>query len=87
VVAVGSLYKVWLEVPEDVSFEELQKSFRSYFGVEWGEALDVVDRSFVYNAFNNAYFAVRAVHSVENLTLDQVPEMNGGGRPLNIIVS
>ena len=86
-VAVGNLDKVWLEVPEDVAPEELQDAFRSYFGAKWAEALDVAEKSFAYNAFNNAYFAVRDLRPVENLTLEQLLKRKGIGKPPNIIVS
>lgn len=86
-VAVGNLEKVWLAVPEDVEAEELQDAFRSYFGAEWAEVLDVAEKSFAYNAANNAYFAVRNLHPVENLTLEQLLEKKGIGQPSNIIVS
>ena len=86
-VAVGNLNKVWLTVPEDVAAEELQDAFRSYFGAEWTEVLDVADKSFIYNAANNAYFAVRDLRPVENLTLEQLSEKKGISRPPNIIVS
>jgi hypothetical protein len=84
---VGNLDKVWLAVPEDVAAEKLQDAFRGYFGVEWAEVLDVTDKSFAYNAANNAYFAVRDLRPVENLTLDQLLEKEGIGKPPNIIVS
>ena len=86
-VAVGNLDKVWITVPEDVADEELRDAFLSHFNAEWTEVLDVTEKSFAYNAFNNAYFAVRNVHPVENLTLEQLPEKTGIHRPLNIIVS
>jgi hypothetical protein len=84
---VGNIDKVWLAVPEDVEAEELQDAFRRYFGVEWAEVLDVNDKSFAYNAVNNAYFAVRELRPVESLTLDQLLEKEGIGKPPNIIVS
>ena len=86
-VAIGNLNKVWLKVPEDVSAEELQAAFRSYFGEDWAEVLDVADNSFTYNAANNAYFAVRDLRPVENLTLEQLLEKKGICQPPNIIVS
>jgi len=86
-VAVGNLDKVWLAVPEDVAAEELQDAFRSYFGAEWAEVLDAAEKSFTYNAANNAYFAVRDLRPVENLTLEQLLEKKGIGQPPNIIVS
>ena len=86
-VAVGNLDKVWLAVPEDVSPEQLQDAFRSCFGAEWDEVLDVAEKSFAYNAFNDGYFAVRDLRPVENLTLEQLLEKKGIGQPPNIIVS
>ena len=86
-VAVGNLDKVWLAVPDDVATEELQDAFQSYFGEEWVEVLSVSEKSFTYNAANNAYFAVRDLRPVENLTLEQLLEKKGIGRPPNIIVS
>ena len=84
---MGNFDKVWLAVPEDVAAEELRDAFRGYFGVEWDEVLDVTDKSFAYNAANNAYFAVRDLRPVENLTLDQLLEKEGIGKPPNIIAS
>ena len=84
---MGNLDKVWLAVPEDVAAEELQDAFRSYFGAEWGEVLDAAEKSFAYNAANNAYFAVRDLRPVENLTLEHLLEERGIGQPSNIIVS
>jgi hypothetical protein len=65
----------------------LQVAFRSYFDAQWAEVLDVAEKSFAYNAFNNAYFAVCNMHPVENLTLEQLLEKTGIGQPTNIIVS
>jgi len=87
VVAVGNLDKVWLAVPEDVAAEELQDAFRSYFCAEWAEVLAAAEKSFTYNAANSAYFAVRDLRPVENLTLEQLLEKKGISRPLNIIAS
>ncbi len=86
-VAVGSLGKIWLEVPEDVGAEELRTAFRSCFGAEWAEVLCSAERSFAYNASNSAYFAVRDLHRLEDLTLEQLLEEKGIGHPPNIIVS
>jgi len=87
VVAVGNLDKVWLAVPEDVPAEELQHAFRSYFGAEWAGVLDAAEKSFPYNVANNAYFAVRNLRPVENLTLQQLLEQEGVDQPPNIIIS
>lgn len=86
-VAVGDLDKVWMEVPEDVSAEEFKHVFRSYFGVEWTEVLDATNKSYYYNAANNAYFAVSKLRLVENLTLDQLLEKEDVVQPPNIIIS
>jgi hypothetical protein len=86
-VAVGNLDKVWLAVPEDVAAEELQDAFRSYFGAEWAKVLDAAENSLPYNAANNAYFAVRDLLPVKNLTLEELLEKQGIGQPPNIIVS
>ena len=66
---------------------ELKDAFRNYFGVEWTEALDAADLSFAYNICNNAYFAVRGLRPVKNLTLDRLTGKNGVRKPPNIIVS
>jgi hypothetical protein len=84
---VGNLDKVWVAVPEDGTAEELQDAFRRCFGVEWRGVLDATDKSFAYNAANTAYFAVRDLHPEQNLTLDQLLEREGVGKPPNIIVS
>lgn len=86
-VAVGNLDKVWLAVPEDVVEEALQDAFRLYFGSEWDEVLAVSDKSFSYNAANDAYFAVRDLRPAENLTLEQLLATKGIGQPPNIIAS
>ena len=86
-VAVGNLDKVWLAVPEDVVEEELQDAFRLHFGSEWDEVLAVSDKSFSYNAANDAYFAVRDLRPAENLTLEQLLATKGIGQPPNIIAS
>ena len=86
-VAVGSLHKAWLEVPEFVTEEELKKTFRNYFGAGWANVLDTVDRSFQYNAANNTYFAIRDLRPVENLILEQVIKDKGIRQLPNIIVS
>ena len=86
-VAVGNLHKVWHEVPEDVIEEELKDAFESFFGTEWAEVLDAVEKSLDYNAPNNAYFAVRNLRLVENQILEQVLKKKGVSQPPNIIVS
>jgi len=87
VVAVGNLDKVWLTVPEDVRAEELREAFRRHFSAEWAVVLDAVEKSFIYNAANNAYFAVRHLRRLEDLTLDQLLGKKGIGQPPNIMVS
>ena len=84
---MGSLDRIWLPVPEEDDEGELQEAFLSYFGAQWAEVLDVAEKSFAYNAANNAYFAVRGLHPIEHLTLEQLLEEKGTGTPRNIIVS
>ncbi len=86
-VAVGNLDKIWLSVPADIPMMELQDAFRGYFSKEWDEVLDTADPSFYYNALNNAYFAVRDLLPVENLTLDRLSGKDGIGKQPHIIVS
>ena len=86
-VAVGNLDKIWIEIPDDASESDFTKAFLSYFNEDWSEVLDTADKAFSYNAANNAYFAVRNLHPVEDLTLDQLLEKEGTGKPANIIVS
>jgi hypothetical protein len=87
VVAVGSLDRVWLEVHADSDADAFEKAFRSHFGAARAEVLDAVDPSFAYNAANDAYFAVRDIRPVANLTLDELLKKKGSGQVLNIIVS
>lgn len=86
-VAVGNLKKVWFEVPEYVSEEEFANTFKDYFGAEWVEVLDAVDRSFEYNAYNTAYFSVGNIETIDNVTLDQLLEEKGLCQPPNVVVS
>ena len=87
VVAVGNLDKVWVADPECAAAEELQDAFQSHFDARWAEVLDVAEKSFTYNSFNEAYFSVRNLRPVENLTLEKLLEKTGIGQPPNIIVS
>jgi hypothetical protein len=82
---VGNLDKIWLAVPEDVAEEELQDAFRSYFGAQWDEVLHAAEKSIAYNAANDAYFAVRDLRPVDNLTLEELLEKKESGQPPNII--
>jgi len=67
--------------------DELQRSFGTFFEAEWSEVLDAADKSPAYNAHNNAYFSVRDLRPMEDLTLEQLLEDEGPGRPLNVIAS
>jgi hypothetical protein len=88
VVAVGSLDRVWLEVPEYSEAEALEDAFQRRFGAEWADVLDAVDKSFAYNAANDAYFSVRDIRPVANLTLDELIRKAGGLQPSpNVIIS
>ena len=86
-VAVGNLGKVWSTVPEDLSAEAFQQEFLINFRANWPEVLDTADKSFTYNAFNNAYFAIEGIHTIENLTLDKLLENERADTKMNIIVS
>ena len=86
-VAVGSLGKIWLQLQEDADEGEMRDAFRTFFCAEWTEVIDVAEKSFAYNAANDAYFAVCDLHPLEHLTLEQLLEEKGMGTPLNIIVS
>jgi hypothetical protein len=72
---------------EDLAPKELQNEFRRSFGAEWGEVLDVVDPSFAYNAANNAYFSVRDIHPLAEMTLEELLAKETLSQPANIIVS
>ncbi|MDY7034014.1 MAG: hypothetical protein SVY10_19150 [Thermodesulfobacteriota bacterium] len=65
----------------------MHDAFRNYFGAEWAEVLDIADKSFLYNAVNNAYFAVHNLLPLANMTLEQLLEKKGMSQPPNIIVS
>ena len=86
VVAVGSLQKIWLEIPQDVSEEKYKKSFEACFGAEWDKILDAIDSSFEYNAYNTIYFSVGDIKLIENLNIDQLLEEKGLLQPPNVVV-
>ena len=86
-VAVGSLDKIWIDIPQDVSEDEFANSFREYFGAEWEEVLDAVDMSFAYNSYNVVYFAVGDIEGIENLNLDQLMKKKEIYQPPNVLVS
>ena len=65
----------------------VQDAFRGYFDARWSEVLDSTDKSYAYNAFNNAYFAVNNLVPVENMTVEQVLKEKGIIRTPNIIAS
>jgi len=87
VVAIGSLDKIWFTPSEDVAEENLYSAFHNHFGLEWAEVLNAADNSFDYNIANNAYFAVRGLRSIQNLTLDQLMGRESVDRPPNVIIS
>ncbi|MDI6630869.1 MAG: hypothetical protein QME13_00375 [Thermoanaerobacteraceae bacterium] len=87
-VAVGSLAKIWLGLPEDITVpEELQRAFEDYFGAEWNQVLVGAEKPFGYHAANNAYFAVEGLWPVENLTLTELLEREKVKLSANIIIS
>lgn len=83
---MGSLDSIWTSVPEEASEGGMRDAFRAHFGAEWGEVLHAADRSMAYNAANDAYFSVRDLHPVDNLTLEQILEQEGTDDSLNLIV-
>ncbi|MEW6447117.1 MAG: hypothetical protein AB1426_03380 [Bacillota bacterium] len=85
---MGSLEKLWLEIPQDLSGqEELNTAFQDHFGKAWSEVLIGAEKSFSYHAANNAYFAVSDLKLVENLTLSNLLESKDNHMPVNIIAS
>ncbi len=86
-VAVGNLDKIWLSVPENPGANEMQDAFQVYFGSKWTDVLDAADTSFLYNSANNAYFAVRDLRLIKNLTLEQLLGENRLDRHINLIIS
>lgn len=85
-VAVGSLHKVWIEVPEDVVAEAWKDAFQGHFAAEWPEVLHAAEKSLAHNAASDVYFDVRDLQPLENLTLERLLERTGISRPPNIIV-
>ena len=86
-VAVGDLIKIWSDIPQDVSEKEFEKAFKDYFSSESGDVLDAVEKSFEYNTYNTVYFSVGNIETIDNVTLDQLPEEKGLSRPPNVVVS
>lgn len=86
-VAVGSLKKIWLDIPQDVSEKEFKRAFENYFKESFGKVLNAADKSFEYNAFNTAYFSAGDVELIDNLKLDRLLEEKGYCQPPNVVVS
>jgi len=78
---------VWFPDSFDSGEKELKGAFQSQFGAAWDEVLDAADRSFPYNASNDAYFAVSAMRPLENLSLTPLLKREGRGPPLSVILS
>lgn len=72
-VAVGSLKKIWLDVPEAGDMEELAREFENYFGARWEDVMVGGDRPFVFHKDWEAYFAVTGLKPVSDLTLSRLP--------------
>ncbi len=53
----------------------------------WAEVLEASDKSLAYNSANSAFFAVRDLRPVDDLTLEQMLKEKGISQPPNIIVS
>lgn len=86
-VAVGSLKKVWFDIPQYVTDEEFKQAFKEYFCAEYAEVLDALDKSFEYNAYNTVYFSVGDMESIKDVTLDRLLEEKGLSQPPNVVVS
>ncbi|MCL6634879.1 MAG: hypothetical protein K6T29_03820 [Peptococcaceae bacterium] len=57
-VAVGSLYALWLDVPAVSGMEELRSGFASHFGKPWGETMLGGELPLAYHRDWNAFVAV-----------------------------
>ena len=86
-VAVGSLDRVWLGIPEEGGEKELQEAFSGFFGATWAEVLAAADNSFEYNCANTVYFSVRYLRPVENGSLEELIEKIAPIAVPNIIAS
>lgn len=86
-VALGRLDRLWSVFPEKRSEKEFGEEFKAFFGKGWKEILDTVENSFDYISFNDVYFSVSGVRTVEGLTLDKLLETEDIKKPLNIVVS
>ena len=86
-VAVGNLYKVWLDRSQDLGRAEWRHAFRDRFGADWTEVLDSADASIAYNAFNDAFFAVRDLHPLEGVNLEALLEKAGITAAPNIVAA
>lgn len=85
-VAVGSLKKVWLDIPEETeTIESLKSAFNQYFNADWDDVVVGAEKPFGYHASYDAYFGVKDLKAVTDLTVDQLLESKGVKRPLNII--
>ncbi|MEW6182181.1 MAG: hypothetical protein AB1500_03255 [Bacillota bacterium] len=85
-VAVGSLGKLWLDLPEDIdSMEALQSAFSKHFNADWKDVMVGADQPFGYHAAYDAYFTVRDLRAVTGMTIDQLLEDKGVKKPLNIV--
>lgn len=83
---MGNLGKVWVDIPDDIdSMEELQSYFNRFFGVSWNDVLVGAEKSFGHHASYDAYFAVKNLKAVTDMTVEQLLEQKSAIRPLNIV--
>jgi hypothetical protein len=85
VVAVGSLEQVWLDLPDFESKQTLMSAFNAYFNADWNAVMVGAEKPFGYHASYDAYFAVRNLRPVNDLTVDQLLASTGVKKPINIV--
>lgn len=67
-VAVGSLEKLWTELP-DGDEEELKRHFACFFDADWQLVMVGAEKPFDIHLYWDAYFSVRKITPVSGLTL------------------
>ncbi|MTI85550.1 MAG: hypothetical protein FH756_17055 [Firmicutes bacterium] len=83
-VAVGSLGKIWMEVPEDAEdMETLSGEFAAFFGARWEDVMVGGDKPFVYHKDWEAYFSVTGLKPVSGLKMSQLPSR---AKQFNLII-
>ncbi len=65
--------------------ETLRQAFNAYFAAEWDAVMVGADKPFGYHAAYDAYFAVRDLKPVTDLTVDQLLASKDVKQPINIV--